>query len=56
MIEFKIEYNSLKYSTYKKIHKFLVFTYWENLDSFESLELAEASLEEYKKFPKYYRF
>lgn len=56
MTEFKIEYDPAsisKYKIYRKENKWFGW-YWNELNSFESLELAEAQLQEFKKFPKYY--
>lgn len=59
MNDFKIEYNPsygmFKYEIYRKEYKWLGLNWnWKELASFESLELAETSLLELKKFPKYY--
>ena len=58
MSDFKIEYEPSygnKYRIYRKEYAFFGFAHkWRDVDSCSTLEKAEETLQELKKFPKYY--
>lgn len=58
MSEFKIEYDpdyGNRYHIYRKEFKFFGFAHcWKKLCFCDTLEKAEAEIQELKKFPKYY--
>jgi len=60
MNEFKINYEDdykINYIVYRKEYKFFGFIYkWIKVNSYETLEKAEAALQELKQYPKYYSF
>lgn len=57
MTKFKIEYDpsytAFKYKIYRE-EKTLFSTRWVEINSQDSLEKAEAAINELKKYPKYY--